>query len=275
VIPHCKDPFGHFTSRTWYNLSVKPYYSHAGIEIYHGDCREILPEVHHVNLTVCSPPYNQLSSLLKEPTGSWAQVGGGLNFVRNWQKAGYQDDLPEPEYQQWQNEIFALIGVVSEPNASLFYNHQVRWRDSGIIHPLLWFHPHGWDLREEIIWARNGGMMMNARMFCRFDERILWFVRGDSWKWNQKAVGWGTVWKIACDQGGGKKHPVAYPQEIPARAIAAVTDPGDLVLDPFMGSGTTLKAAKDLGRRAIGIEIEEKYCEIAAKQLGQEVFDFK
>jgi len=253
---------------------VNPYFEEEGCTIYNGDCREVIPTLNNVNLTVCSPPYNQLSSLLREPSGSWAEVGGGLNFVRNWQKAGYVDDLPEEEYQNRQNTIFGMVATASAIDSSLFYNHQIRWRDTEIIHPVKWFNPPLWNLREEIIWARNGGMMMNARMFCRFDERILWFVRSDKWKWNQEAVGLGTVWNIACDQGRGKEHPVAYPEEIPARAISAVTDQGDLILDPFMGSGTTLRAAKNLGRRAIGIEIEEKYCEIAARRMAQKVMQF-
>ena len=114
-------------------------------------------------------------------------------------------------------------------------------------------------------------MMFNARMFCRFDERILWFTKS-KWKWNQPSASHGTVWRIARkQQQQGKLHPVAFPDEIPKRVISATTEENDTVLDPFMGSGTTLRAAKDLGRRAIGIEIEEKYCEIAAERLRQKV----
>ena len=65
-----------------------------------------------------------------------------------------------------------------------------------------------------------------------------------------------------------------FPEELPALVIAALSDQGSLVLDPFMGSGTTIVAAKRLGRKAIGIEIEERYCEIAAKRLAQEVLQW-
>jgi DNA modification methylase len=69
-------------------------------------------------------------------------------------------------------------------------------------------------------------------------------------------------------------HPAQKPLELMRWCIALSPDSGGAVLDPFMGSGTTLRAAKDLGRRAIGIEIEERYCEIAAKRLAQGVLDF-
>ena len=69
-------------------------------------------------------------------------------------------------------------------------------------------------------------------------------------------------------------HRTQKPLSLVKQLAAAFTNQGDMILDPFMGSGTTLRAAKDLGRKAIGIEIEEKYCEIAAKRMAQEVFDF-
>jgi len=68
-----------------------------------------------------------------------------------------------------------------------------------------------------------------------------------------------------------RHHPNEKPLDLPARFVTWTTKPDNLVLDPFMGSGTTLRAAKDLGRRAIGIEIEERYCEIAARRMEQEV----
>jgi site-specific DNA-methyltransferase (adenine-specific) len=252
---------------------MTPYYQKDGQTIYLGDCRDILPTLGPVDCVVTSPPYNQLGSRIpKKPSGMWGQSGGGSGFSRAVNLNGYPDDIDEGEYQKLQNEIFGL--VKRSDLASLFYNHQVRWRNGCILHPIKWFSPEGWVLRQEIIWDRGGGMMMNARMFCRFDERILWMT-GDKYIWNQNLVGKGSIWRISREQQQqGKTHPVEFPIEIPTRCIAATSDVGSTVLDPFMGSGTTLRAAKDLGRKAIGIEIHEPYCEIAAKRLEQGVFDF-
>jgi site-specific DNA-methyltransferase (adenine-specific) len=74
-------------------------------------------------------------------------------------------------------------------------------------------------------------------------------------------------------QPGKVGHPTQKPLLTARVPINYSTELGNTVLDPFMGSGTTLRAAKDLGRKAIGIEIEERYCEIAAERLAQEVLD--
>jgi site-specific DNA-methyltransferase (adenine-specific) len=236
--------------------------------LFLGDCVAILPQISGVDVVVTSPPYNQLGDLPAEGTGMWARSHGGAGFLREWAASPYADSMDESEYQGWQNDVFRLVGAACSENASLFYNHQVRWRDTQCLHPAQWFKPEGWRLRQELIWDRAGGMMMNAKMFVRVDERILWFVKGSTWGWNQEHVGLGTIWKMARQQSQqGKEHPVAFPIQLPTRCIAAVSGPGDCVLDPFMGGGTTGAACAALGRRFIGIEIDPKYFEIACKRI--------
>ena len=234
-----------------------------------GDCLEILPTLGNVDAVVTSPPYNQMTGLLRPPSGSWAKKDFGRGFVENWQSKGYTDDLPEDDYQVRQNEIFGLIRAVCNDTASLFYNHQIRWRNGVMLHPVDWFKPNGWRLRSEIIWDRGGGMMFNARMFCRFDERVMWFTASGDWKWDQKYVGLGTIWRIAREQN--KEHPVAYPVELPMNCIGASTDVGDTVLDPYAGSASTGVACVRLGRKFIGIEIDEGYFDIACRRIADAV----
>jgi site-specific DNA-methyltransferase (adenine-specific) len=232
--------------------------------LYLGDNREIIPELSDVACIVTSPPYNQLGTT-STPSGMWKDNSFGKAATQDWSEKGYFDTLTEEGYQEEQNELFALLALSCREDASLFYNHQLRWRDGTCLHPAVWFHPSQWRLRTEIVWDRGGGMMLNARMFCRYDERILWFVRGNRWKWNQAQVGLGTVWRIPAAQN--KDHPVAFPVEMPLRCIMATTDPGDIVLDPYSGSASTGVAAVQNGRRYVGIEREQKYFDAACKRV--------
>jgi site-specific DNA-methyltransferase (adenine-specific) len=243
---------------------MKPYYEQDGITIYHGDCIEAIAGMQDpvVDLTVTSPPYNQRIDSFK-PSG----------MQKGWRWAekianGYMDSLTEEEYSDWQTTLFVEIYRVTRDGGSCFYNHKIRWRDGVMLHPIDIVRRTPFRLRQELIWRRDGSLTLNARMFAPNDERIYWLSKGRH-KWHQSEVGHLSVWAI--NSVKSNEHACAFPIEIPSRAILATTDVGDVVLDPFMGSGTTMEAAKKLGRRAIGIEIQERYCEIAAKRLAQSV----
>lgn len=244
----------------------KPYYSHAGIEIFYGDCREILPDLSagYADIAVTSPPYNLIRK--------WAETSGPNSIYKGLQAHNdavwYEDDLPEDEYQEGQRGLIdELFRVCS---SSLFYNHKLRYgirRIGRVVHPMEWLHDK--DLWAEIIWDRCGGITHNSRRVALSDERIYWLRRPAVWN----ETGYTSVWKMP-PIPQGFDHPCPFPVELPLRCILLATVVGNKVIDPYMGAGTTLVAAKSLGRTACGIEIEERYCEIAAKRLSQEVFDF-
>ena len=103
------------------------------------------------------------------------------------------------------------------------------------------------------------------------DQPVMFLHRDDirpRWNGGGKAGVWSTP--VAQNEG----HPTAKPLAMVRDWVRLFTNPGDLVLDPFAGSGTTLRAALDEGRRAIGVELEERYCEVIAKRLAQDVLDF-
>lgn len=254
----------------WIRL-IKPYYEEKCITIYHGDCMEILPQIPFVDCVVTSPPYNQYG-LFGKPSGMHSET----NWVTNSLANGYSDSMPEKDYQEWLIKIAEIISHRMTFGASFFFNHKLRWRDKRLIHPYAFISQFpGLFIRQEIIWRRAGSTTLNARMFAPNDERIFWLVKdGADWQWNQESAIYLSVWDIFQDNLADG-HPCPFPIKIPSRCIGATTKKNQLVLDPFMGSGTTLLAAKNLGRQAIGIEKEEKYCEIAVKRLQQEVLPFE
>ena len=214
-----------------------------------------------VNVIVTSPPYNQQLDTFK-PSGMLKE---NTAFVDRMASA-YADSLPEPEYQRAQVEQLEMLARFVNPNGSIFYNHKNRYRDKRVVSPMEWLGKLSFPIRQEIIWSRPGSVTQNARMFLPSDERIYWLRVGDDFVFHDttEIKSWSTVWEIAPRNDVAVSAP--FPREIPKRCIAATTAPGDIILDPYMGSGTTLIAAEELGRVAYGIEINPAYCDVIVKR---------
>lgn len=243
---------------------MKPYYEDGCCTIYHGDCLENLPVLASVDCVVTSPPYN----LNKAYSG-----GGNTDICKKMidkYSQWYPDDRSEKEYLEWQKEVIRLLCSVCI--GSIFYNHKIRYgwhgrnkdrTPSNCYHP--WEIVRDFPVWSEIIWDRTIPDKPNGRFMNQHE--FLYQIQKPKVN-NSKGS---NIWRIAPAPPMG--HVCAFPEELAKRCIISSTGAGDTVLDPFMGSGTTLRAAKDLGRKAIGIDTEEKYCEIAAQRLCQEVMD--
>jgi DNA modification methylase len=227
-------------------------------KVIHGDCLEVMAGMPDgcVDLVITSPPYNQLGSRIpKKPTGMHRN-DAWLSKVSN---IGYGDDMDEVDYQVWQIAILTEASRISK--GLVWYNHKNRYRNGAVVSPMTWI---GNNVFAEIVWDRGGSMVLNAKRYAPSDERI--YGIGTPRFWNDQNNTLMTVWRVAAERGI-EGHPCPFPIELPRRLIQSSCPDNGIVLDPFCGSGTTLVAAAMLGRRYIGIEIDERYVKIAEERL--------
>ena len=215
------------------------YYSEPGIEIYHGDCREILPQLPKVDLVLTDPPY-------------------GLNF-------NYLSYIDTKEnLNELINTVFPMLRAKRICISSGITNYH-EWPKAD------WICCANWDTTGS--YGKCGVNSWFPILFYGEDLKGFGSVNGQIKGDRFNVTGGGDVGFMRSNDEN--LHTCPKPFKLWKRIANRFSNEGETILDPFMGSGTTLRAAKDLGRKAIGIEIEEKYCEIAAKRLQQEVFDFK
>lgn len=242
---------------------MKPYYEADGATIYHGNCVEVLESVapysEHV---ITDPPYARDVYLRmrapdsKEGSGTILRLKRSSGLVKMAAgDIGAIDDLIEP--------VAKLLGVLVKRWAIVFSDVESchLWRKALVRGSMTYIRTGAWVKPDAM------PQMSGDRPSVGFEPATI--AHGMSPKrWN--GGGHQALWTHYISKGNGRPdHPCPKPEPLMLELVSQFTDEGETILDPFMGSGTTLVAAKRLGRKAIGIELEEKYCEIAARRLQQ------
>ena len=242
---------------------MKPYYDQNGITIYHGDCREILPSLECVDVVIADPPYGDTSLDWDVAVSGWLDLLQMKKSASLWHFGSFR-------FFMAQAEVFRK-----------------------------------WSLAQDLVWEKHNGSGFHADRFKRVHEHVVQFYKG-GWrciyknpvhtqdamkravrrKRRPRHMGEIGESSFTSEDGGPRLmrsvihvrschgdavHPTQKPLGIIAPLIEYSVPANGVVLDPFMGSGSTLRASFEMGREAIGIEIEEKYCELAVKRLAQGV----
>ena len=230
---------------------MKPYYedTKSGIVIWHGDCRTILPTLPKVDLVLTDPPFSEYTHANAK---SNRNLGYGNKAI----------DFKAIDFKAIE-ETFSLLGRICD-----------RW----LVSFLDWRHiaqlelspPEPWEFVRFGVWVKTNPMpQISADRPANGWDGIAYLHKvGVKKEWNGGGNHGNWIGGVVTDG----IHPTGKPLDLILLIISRFSNTTNTILDPFMGSGTTLRAAKDLGRKAIGIEIEERYCEIAARRLAQEVF---
>lgn len=255
-------------------LPPEPYYADDLVTLYHARNEDVLPTLGGVDLIVTSPPYNlgvnpggtfghYRDGQRRGGQGKWRGVDGdGISYSE------HDDAMPYPDYEAWQRNVLSACWATLSERGAIYYVHKPRVQADGLWLPLE-LNP-GLPVRQLVIWRRAGGMNYAPTHYVPTHEWIIVLAKPDFRLRDKSASGVGDVWTIP--QDSDNPHPASFPVGLPARAVE--TTAPRLVLDPFSGSGTTLRASRDAGIASIGIEKSEAYCEMAARRLDQGVLDF-
>ncbi len=260
---------------------MTPYYDEAGITIYHGDNCAVMCEMEpaSIDLVVTSPPYDDLRTYGGH---SWDFYGVAWNLKRLLKPGG------------------VIVWIVADATKD-------GSETGSSMEQALHFKRLGLNLHDTMIWNQRDSSMPDASRYWDSWEYMFILSSGKPGRINQlrdkpnrkagvnngageKRIGGGelsrdrwegtyaamgvryNVWDLHCDKGPNRTlHPAIFPENLARDHILSWSNPGDVVLDPFAGSGTTLKMAKENGRQAIGIEINADYVEIARKRVAQGV----
>lgn len=228
---------------------MKPFYEDELITLYNGDSLEILPTLPagSVDLLLTDPPYG-VAFRSNVRIKKFDKIANDATFSPTWNKA-------------WAQAAVRLLHDDSHIYSFCDDTTLGRWRD-------LFESIERVKLKRTLVWHKGGGGIGDLEGDYAHETEFAVFAQVGRRSLNGKRES--NVLKYSKVPPGQMVHPTEKPVDLLRYLILKSTEPGDVVLDPFSGSGSTLRAAKDLGRRAIGIELEEKWCEITADKLAQE-----
>lgn len=243
---------------------MKPYYQHGGITIYHGDAIPTLAALPtaSVGLVLSDPPYSSGGMVRSDRVASVSDKyhqGDELPFTgdnKDQHAYGYWVALWLTECRRLLQET-QIVGLFCD------------WRQLAVTTDAI--QSGGFIYRGVVVWDKTERARGFPGRFAAQSEFVVWGTNGP--RGCQYDYALNGVFRVPAPANRERVHLTQKPVSL-LKSLIEIAPANGAVLDPFMGSGTTLRAAKDMGREAIGIEIEEKNCEIAAKRLEQEVLDF-
>lgn len=246
---------------------MTPYYQDDYVTIYHGDCFDILHDLDGVGAVVTDPPYSSGGAFrgdrAQKTTTKYVQTG-----TQAYRPEFAGDNRDQRSFLAWASLWLNAARSACVPGAVLA--SFIDWRQLPILSDAV--QAGGWTWRGVAVWDKTLKCRPAAGQFSAQAEFVVWGTHGTAIR-RETGSQIPGVFSVPAPDTADRDHIAQKPEEV-MRWVMRTVAVGSVVLDPFMGSGTTLRAAKDLGFKAIGIEVDERYCEIAAQRMGQEVLDF-